>query len=74
MLGVGCSRAVPRDTGRSRVAPDLFAGLVVLVSGRSSLARLARSRSDYDALSLALWLLLAERLALVVGRRLDGDS
>ena len=76
-LGVGCSRAVPRDTGRSRVALDLFAGLVGVVSGRSSLARLDAlpvRGPTYDALSLALWLLLAGRLALVVGRRLDGDS
>jgi hypothetical protein len=37
-LGVACYRAVTRDTGRSRIALALFAGLVGLVYGLSSLA------------------------------------
>ncbi|MFC5368558.1 hypothetical protein [Salinirubrum litoreum] len=76
-LGVACYRAVTRDTGRSRVALDLFAGLVGVAYGLSSLARLDAlpvRGPTYDTLSLVLWLLLAGLLALVVGRRLDADS
>jgi hypothetical protein len=75
-LGIVCYRAVTRDIGRSRVALDLFAGLVGLVYGLSSQARLDAlpvRGPTYDALSVVLWLLLAGLLALVVGRRLDGD-
>lgn len=77
VLGVTCYRAVTRDTERSRVALDLFAGLAGLAYGLSSLARLDAlpvRRPAYDALSLVLWLLIAGLLVLVLGRRLDGDA
>lgn len=75
-LGVVCYRAVTRDTGRSRIALDLFAGLVGLVYGLSSLGRLDAlpvRGPAYDVLSLALWALIAGLLVVLVGRRVDTD-
>jgi hypothetical protein len=78
VLGVVCYRAVARDTGRSRVALDLFAGLVALAYGLSSLARLDAlpvRGLTYDTLSLVLWLLIAGLLVVIgVERRHDTDS
>jgi hypothetical protein len=68
---------VTRDTERSRIALNLFAGLAGLVYGLSSLARLdalpVRGRA-YGVLSLALWALIAGLLVVLVGRRVDTDS
>jgi hypothetical protein len=77
VLGVVCYRAVTRDTERSRVALDLFYGVVPLAYGLSSLDRLGalpiRGRA-YGVLSLALWALIAGLLVVLVGRRVDTDS